>query len=239
MHKKQSVNKYIPSLITLTGLFFGFAAIAKADFTISALLILLSFICDGLDGFVARLLNAQSEFGKQLDSLSDIVCFGVAPAYLYYLSAPDDSILCMIAPAFIVLAGAARLARFNVLPSKTYFRGLPIPANAFFFAGIVLAIQNGNDLFINAFDNKIIFIITPIVVSFLMVTDKIRMFGTKTIDKNSTNFIFPLLVVVLFIVFWFYFSWAAFSLTIVSYIVLSIFYTIKSIRAEATFNDLR
>ncbi|MBK6784843.1 MAG: CDP-alcohol phosphatidyltransferase family protein [Saprospiraceae bacterium] len=60
------MNKYIPSIITLTGLFCGFMAIARADYAISPLLIIISFVCDGLDGFVARLLNTSSEIGKQL-----------------------------------------------------------------------------------------------------------------------------------------------------------------------------
>lgn len=219
------VNKHLPSIITLTGLFCGFMAIARADYTISPLLIIISFVCDGLDGFVARLLNTTSEIGKQLDSLSDIVSFGVAPAYLYYLMAPDDSYICMVVPSLIVIAGAFRLARFNVLEPVKYFRGLPIPSAAFFFVGIVLAIDNENELIIQVFDNKTVYIITPIIISLLMVTSKIRMFGPKTVTNQFKDYIFPVLVFIIFWAFWFLFDWAAFSLTILAYVLLSLVYT--------------
>ena len=219
------VNKYIPSLITLTGLFCGFMAIARADYTISPLLILISFVCDGLDGFVARLLNTESEIGKQLDSLSDIVSFGVAPAYLYYLMAPDDSYICMAVPSLVVVAGAFRLARYNVMEKVNYFRGLPIPSAAFFFVGIVLAIDNENEMLINLFDNKTVYIITPILISYLMVTSKIKMFGPKSITSSFRDYIFPVLAVIFFVVCWIFYDWAALAMTILFYVLLSIGYT--------------
>ena len=219
------MNKYIPSLITLTGLFCGFMAIARADYTISPLLILISFVCDGLDGFVARLLNTESEIGKQLDSLSDIVSFGVAPAYLYYLMAPDDSYICMAVPSLVVVAGAFRLARYNVMEKVNYFRGLPIPSAAFFFVGIVLAIDNENEMLINLFDNKTVYIITPILISYLMVTSKIKMFGPKSITSSFRDYIFPVLAVIFFVVCWIFYDWAALAMTILFYVLLSIGYT--------------
>lgn len=219
------VNKYIPSLITLTGLFCGFMAIARADYTISPLLILISFVCDGLDGFVARLLNTESEIGKQLDSLSDIVSFGVAPAYLYYLMAPDDSYICMAVPSLVVVAGAFRLARYNVMEKVNYFRGLPIPSAAFFFVGIVLAIDNENEMLINLFDNKTVYVITPILISYLMVTSQIKMFGPKSITSSFRDYIFPVLAVIFFIICWIFYDWAALAFTILFYVILSIGYT--------------
>ena len=226
------VNKYIPSIITLTGLFCGFMAIARADYAISPLLIIISFVCDGLDGFVARLLNTSSEIGKQLDSLSDIVCFGVAPAYLYYLMAPDDSYLCMVVPSVIVLAGAFRLARYNVLTPVNYFRGLPIPSAAFFFVGIVLAVDNENELIITYFDNKFLYLITPVIISLLMVTSKIRMFGPKSVTSKFKDYIFPVLTLIIFIISWFLIDWAAWSFTILCYVVLSIIYTFMNQKVE-------
>ncbi len=219
------VNKYIPSLITLTGLFCGFMAIARADYTISPLLILISFACDGLDGFVARLLNTESEIGKQLDSLSDIVSFGVAPAYLYYLMAPDDSYICMAVPSLVVVAGAFRLARYNVMEKVNYFRGLPIPSAAFFFVGIVLAIDNENEMLINLFDNKTIYVLTPILISYLMVTSDIKMFGPKSVTSSFRDYIFPVLAVIFFIICWIFYDWAALAFTILFYVILSIGYT--------------
>ncbi|MFZ1702782.1 MAG: CDP-diacylglycerol--serine O-phosphatidyltransferase [Saprospiraceae bacterium] len=230
------MNKYIPSFITLTGLFCGFMAIARADFTISPLLILIAFVCDGLDGFVARLLNTTSELGKQLDSLSDIVSFGVAPAYLYYLLAPDDSYLCMVVPAFIVIAGAFRLARYNVLEKVDYFRGLPIPAAAFFFVGIVLAIDNENEIIISIFDNKTVYLVTPLMISLLMVSSNIRMFGPKSMTPKIADSIFPILTLLTFIVLWFTVDWAAFAFTIMFYILTSIVYTFLN-RTDLSIKD--
>jgi CDP-diacylglycerol--serine O-phosphatidyltransferase len=200
-------------------------AIARADYTISPLLILISFVCDGLDGFVARLLNTESEIGKQLDSLSDIVSFGVAPAYLYYLMAPDDSYICMAVPSLVVVAGAFRLARYNVMEKVNYFRGLPIPSAAFFFVGIVLAIDNENEMLINLFDNKTVYVITPILISYLMVTSQIKMFGPKSITSSFRDYIFPVLAVIFFIICWIFYDWAALAFTILFYVILSIGYT--------------
>lgn len=200
-------------------------AIARADYTISPLLILISFACDGLDGFVARLLNTESEIGKQLDSLSDIVSFGVAPAYLYYLMAPDDSYICMAVPSLVVVAGAFRLARYNVMEKVNYFRGLPIPSAAFFFVGIVLAIDNENEMLINLFDNKTIYVLTPILISYLMVTSDIKMFGPKSVTSSFRDYIFPVLAVIFFIICWIFYDWAALAFTILFYVILSIGYT--------------
>lgn len=200
-------------------------AIARADYTISPLLILISFVCDGLDGFVARLLNTESEIGKQLDSLSDIVSFGVAPAYLYYLMAPDDSYICMAVPSLVVVAGAFRLARYNVMAKVNYFRGLPIPSAAFFFVGIVLAIDNENEMLINLFDNKTVYVLTPVLISYLMVTSRIKMFGPKSVTSSFRDYIFPVLALVFFIVCWVFYDWAALAFTILFYVILSIGYT--------------
>ncbi|MCC2683574.1 MAG: CDP-diacylglycerol--serine O-phosphatidyltransferase, partial [Paenibacillaceae bacterium] len=86
---------------------------------------------DGLDGRVARALNAQSEFGKELDSLSDVISFGVAPAFIMYVVAFSDvnPALAWIVTAIFPICGALRLARFNVVAGVPgYFIGLPIPA---------------------------------------------------------------------------------------------------------------
>jgi CDP-diacylglycerol--serine O-phosphatidyltransferase len=137
----------IPSLITIIGLFCGFLALIsamKGNFTYAIKCIALSFILDGLDGRVARKLNATSDFGKEIDSLSDIVAFGVAPAVLLYnwgLSRVADEFGILIAFLFVA-CGALRLARFNIIQSdsgKKHFDGLPIPAAAATVAVFVLA----------------------------------------------------------------------------------------------------
>ncbi|GBG07816.1 CDP-diacylglycerol--serine O-phosphatidyltransferase [Paenibacillus agaridevorans] len=103
----------------------------------AAMMVLIAMLLDGVDGRVARALNAQSEFGKELDSLSDVISFGVAPAFIMYVVAFQDlsPALAWTVTAIFPICGALRLARFNVITSSAgYFIGLPIPA-----AGGVLA----------------------------------------------------------------------------------------------------
>ncbi|MFZ5591898.1 MAG: CDP-diacylglycerol--serine O-phosphatidyltransferase, partial [Bacillota bacterium] len=103
---------------------------------LSALMILLAAVLDGLDGRVARRLGIASEFGKELDSLADLVSFGVAPAMLFYgLGLGELGWPGLLGVLLFVLCGALRLARFNVLNIKTYFLGIPIT-----FAGSLVAL---------------------------------------------------------------------------------------------------
>lgn len=128
------ITKSIPSLFTIGNLFLGIISIMLAfhdDYNLAALMIIIAMLLDGLDGRVARALNAQSEFGKELDSLSDVISFGVAPAFIMYAVAFTDSnpVLACIVTAIFPICGALRLARFNVKDGiPGYFIGLPIPA---------------------------------------------------------------------------------------------------------------
>jgi len=143
----------LPNFFTLAALFSGFYAVIAAmngDFTTASVAIFIAMILDSLDGRVARLINAQSAFGAELDSLSDIVCFGVAPAlmiykldisYLHNIHWGKVAWLC----SFIYMGCVAlRLARFNIQTdeaptafSKRYFSGLPCPAPAGLLAALV------------------------------------------------------------------------------------------------------
>ncbi len=126
----------LPNLFTTAGLFFGFYAIVhatKGQFEHAAIGILVAMIMDGLDGRVARMTNTTSEFGKEYDSLADVVAFGLAPAMVIYewslLVSGKVGWLC----AFIyVSATALRLARFNTQEArdKRFFQGMPCPAAA-------------------------------------------------------------------------------------------------------------
>ena len=127
------MKKIIPNALTAFNLVLGMFAIfsmLQQNFTIAALLIFSALIVDGLDGRVARYYGASSEFGKELDSLCDLVSFGVAPALLAYLFALHEfGILGGLVAAAFATCGALRLARFNVNTDivKGYFMGLPIP----------------------------------------------------------------------------------------------------------------
>ncbi|MBM7867291.1 CDP-diacylglycerol--serine O-phosphatidyltransferase [Heliobacterium gestii] len=121
----------IPNAFTLTNLLLGILSIVYTmdqNYMMSAIMILLAAVLDGMDGRVARKLEVSSAFGKELDSLSDLVSFGVAPAILVYaahLEEPYHYVGLAIAIVF-ALCGAVRLARFNVLNITTHFLGIPI-----------------------------------------------------------------------------------------------------------------
>jgi CDP-diacylglycerol---serine O-phosphatidyltransferase len=136
----------VPATITSIGLLAGFYSLISsvdAHFEFAAVLIMVAFVCDGLDGRVARLSRTSSQFGVEYDSLSDIVAFGVAPAGLAYSWAlrPLGAVAIVISGLFVVAAGL-RLARFNIqtgTTDKRRFTGLPVPGAAAMIAGIVLA----------------------------------------------------------------------------------------------------
>ena len=127
----------LPNAITLAALFSGFYGIVMAmngRFEVACIAIFCAAVLDSLDGRVARMTNAQSAFGEQMDSLCDMVSFGAAPALIVYIWALKDMGKAGWIPAFVYIAGAAlRLARFNVnigVVDKRYFQGLPSPAAA-------------------------------------------------------------------------------------------------------------
>lgn len=135
----------LPNLFTTASLFTGFLGLTlavKGQFEACALCILVSCVFDGLDGKVARLTGTTSEFGVQLDSLADLVAFGVTPAFMAYLWQLQQFNRLGLTAAFLMIAcGALRLARFNVqakTSSKKFFVGLPIPAAGCTLATLVL-----------------------------------------------------------------------------------------------------
>jgi CDP-diacylglycerol--serine O-phosphatidyltransferase len=152
----------LPNLFTTAALFAGFYAIVQAmggRYEQAAIAIFVAMVLDGLDGRIARLTRTQSAFGAELDSLSDMVSFGVAPALVVYHWALSDFALSrtvtLLGPwltarlgwiaAFVYCACAAlRLARFNTtldVVDKRFFQGLPSPAAASLIAGLVWAIE--------------------------------------------------------------------------------------------------
>ena len=150
-------NIILPNVITILGLFCGVYSIMLSvgsmniqgdNFVFAAYLLILAAFFDGIDGKVARIVNGTSDFGVQLDSLCDMVSFGVAPAILVYeWLLKGFGRLGIVAAFFFIASGALRLARFNVQSGKisnVYFVGLPIPAAAAFIATSVLFINELN-----------------------------------------------------------------------------------------------
>ena len=134
------LKKAVPNLFTIGNLLSGVFSISfnmSGLFQIGALFIFLSAILDLLDGRIARKLKVNSEFGVELDSLADIVSFGVAPALLFH-SISSPSILTSIAFILFPTMGALRLAKFSVKPTIGYFLGIPIPAAGLPLAGMGL-----------------------------------------------------------------------------------------------------
>jgi CDP-diacylglycerol--serine O-phosphatidyltransferase len=135
---------FLPNFVTTIGLFFGFNSLhfsLMGKFYMAAVMIFLAAFIDAIDGRIARATNSTSAFGKEYDSLSDVICFGVAPAIMIYLwELKDYGRLGFLACFLFVACGALRLARFNtdISSDNTKFTGLPIPVAAAAIASLVL-----------------------------------------------------------------------------------------------------
>ncbi len=136
---------FLPNTFTALNMACGFFSIIlgwRGDFNTAALLLVLGAAFDSVDGRVARMTGTQSAFGEQFDSISDVVSFGAAPAFLVYNKFFSDMGRIGLVTSFIfLLCGALRLARFNAnidRVSSDFFQGLPIPSGALSMIGIVL-----------------------------------------------------------------------------------------------------
>ncbi|MCU0462042.1 MAG: CDP-diacylglycerol--serine O-phosphatidyltransferase [Bacteroidales bacterium] len=182
------MKKHIPNFITSLNLASGFIAVIFAfngEIVTASWLILAAMIFDFLDGLSARLLKAYSDIGKELDSLADLVSFGVAPAVIIYELLTDSS---GTIPAFITLfpvimpvCAALRLAKFNIDTTQiTSFKGLPTPANALAVISLIIAGNYSDNKIVNAFTGSAAaLIIFTIIISLLMVT-RIPLLSLKT-----------------------------------------------------------
>ena len=167
----------VPSFFTLMNLLCGFLALTQVlegAFVMACWLIVLAGFFDLMDGMMARLTDADSPFGVQLDSLSDVVSFGVAPAFLVYAYALDASgPLGMIVSALPALCGSVRLARYNVnkeTDDKEGFEGLPIPGQAVAIVALILAAENSAWGAYLALDSLQVLLPIVVVLSGLMVS---------------------------------------------------------------------
>jgi CDP-diacylglycerol---serine O-phosphatidyltransferase len=158
--KAQTAN-----VLTLTNLTFGgFAIITSINnqLNLSLLLIFIAALIDRFDGMVARKLNIESELGGQLDSMSDIISFGVAPAILMYLGVLNDfSFPGMFFTIFYIGCGAFRLARFNISENNGYFTGLPITVAGCLLTLSYLAIP---------YSPQQVFLFITLILSLLMIS---------------------------------------------------------------------
>ncbi len=245
--------KQIPNLFTLLNLVFGCLAVILILQTGETLVmqdqgewvaqlpekiwwgsicIFIAAIIDFLDGFVARLFKATSAMGAQLDSLADVVSFGVAPGMIMYqllrisfISEPtglDTSIWWLMPALLIPCAGAYRLARFNTenIPSHT-FQGVPIPAAGLLIASLpFILLYNYFDL-VPVLLNKWLLYGTIMVISYLMVSRLPLMsfkFSSFSIKENLPRYILALLAIVSIILL----HWLAVPVVFILYIILSL-----------------
>lgn len=251
--------KQIPNLFTLINLVFGCIAIVftlqngisiagegdgatwidiPEKIWLASLFIGLAAVVDYLDGFVARLFNATSEMGKQLDSLADVVSFGVAPGMILYqflrlsfakeTNSLDTSVIWLV-PAFLVpCAGAWRLARFNLDTSQSYhFKGLPIPAAGIFVASLPLIYWNVNEAWVQELLlNKWFLYAVIAALSWLMVSTlplmalKFKDYGIK---NNWTKYVLVLVAIVAFLLL----KWLAVPVIVLAYLLLSLLFQNK------------
>ena len=163
----------LPNACTAANLFFGMLSIIstyEGDFFWASVFILLALIADGMDGRVARALNAASELGKEMDSLCDLGSFGVAPAFLAYAFCMNNyGTLGKAAAIIFALCGMWRLARFNVNTNVVhgFFMGLAIPAGGCIIATTTLLFLSMN---IHPEQFGLVYPITVIIVAYLMVS---------------------------------------------------------------------
>lgn len=145
MSEQKKIAYFLPNIFTALNLACGFVSIIfswKGEFYLAAMILVLGSFFDMVDGRVARMTGTQSSFGEQFDSLSDLISFGMAPAFMVYNAFfISYGRLGVIASFTFLLAGALRLARFNANLEKVssdYFQGLPIPSGAWAIIGYVL-----------------------------------------------------------------------------------------------------
>jgi CDP-diacylglycerol--serine O-phosphatidyltransferase len=226
------MKKYIPNLLTCCNAFLGALSVVfalKGFLETAVLLILGAAFFDFLDGFAARLLNAKSAIGKDLDSLADVISFGLAPAAILYMwmdfcftNLPPDfqSFPFTLLPYFafiIVPFSAYRLAKFNNDKRQEHeFHGLATPANAFFIAFLPFAADN-----LHILNNFWVLLGLMLVFSILLVSE-LPMFSLKFVNysfkKNWIRYLFLFLSAFLLIAF----QLAAFPLIILLYIFISL-----------------
>ncbi|MEO9022498.1 MAG: CDP-alcohol phosphatidyltransferase family protein [Ginsengibacter sp.] len=254
-NSSMGIKGAIPNILTLFNLFFGCMAIVFALQTDSVIIylndqfnssfnipeklawasvcIIIAALIDFFDGFVARLLNVTNELGKQLDSLSDVVSFGVAPAVILYQllrfsfardsNGLDASIIWFV-PAFILACAAAyRLAKFNLDTDQQYsFKGVPVPAVGLLIASFPLILHFN---FINSVNtlivNKWFLYAAIIVLSYLMVS-RHRIMSLKFPDFTVKNNMPKIILLVIAIVAALFLRWIAVPVIFIVYIIMSL-----------------
>lgn len=234
----KSLKSYIPNTITCLNLLSGCAAVffafnlgmetgSLSPMSWAFIFIGAAAVFDFCDGLSARLLHAYSPVGKELDSLSDLVSFGLAPAFLVMnsMQAYGASVWVSAIALFIAVMGALRLAKFNVdTRQATSFIGLPILANAIFWIGALAWIDS------HAYPGDIVMALLIVAISLLMVSE-LRMFSLKFANLSWRGNVRRYVVLAAAVFFVITEGISGFAWTIVLYILISLFG--KKAEAEA------
>lgn len=225
------MKKHIPNFLTLSNLLGGSIAIIltlEGYVHLAPWFLLASALFDFLDGMVARALGVSGELGLQLDSLADMVSFGLAPSiivYHYWVQHISHPVFKFF-PLILAAGACYRLAKFNIDKEQSeFFKGIPTPAmTLFFITQPILEIHN-NGLF-NTLNNAYVLAACIIGFTILMnVNTPLLSFKIKTFDFSQEN-IFRLLLVLGTIILFVFFQWLAISLGILLYVALSLIWNI-------------
>ncbi|MBV9573826.1 MAG: CDP-diacylglycerol--serine O-phosphatidyltransferase [Acidobacteriales bacterium] len=241
----------LPSLSTTANIAAGYYALLQttaepAHFDNAAIAIGFAVMFDGLDGFIARMTNTSSDFGRELDSLADVITFGVAPAMLAWMwgfhglrvisSSPQliakITQLGAIASFLFLIAGASRLARFNITsnpqpsnpgrPGKKYFVGMPIPAGA----GVIAAVVHFSGDPLVWWGTAVTWLLILCTTAYLMVS-RWRFYSFKGIDfRSRQRFQLIILLALLFAAIW-YFSRPVLFVIALLYMFSGIFWRLQ------------
>ena len=234
-------TKHIPNFITLCNLAIGVLAVFMAlenQLLFASWMILIAALLDFLDGFLARILNAASEIGKQLDSFADLISFGMAPAAIgfklmefsirgdiFHGGIQDTSLperLLLFSPILLVLFAAMRLAEFNIAEDRSGFRGLATPAVAIFIAGLNMSLIRVLNTPVADFILQPLVLLSIIVFISLLMISRIPMFALKFRDfrwsGNQIRYVFLAVSCILLIIL----QEIALPVIIMVYLLLSI-----------------
>ena len=242
------IRKHIPNFITCLNIVSGSVAVVlaiKGQLSLAVLFIFAAAIFDFLDGMAARLLKAYSPMGKELDSLADMISFGLAPGVLMmvmleyslfglnvragsYSSLSVGEIVCIASSLLIPVGSALRLAKFNIDTRQSdSFIGLPTPANAIFIASLALITEHGQYVIIDNFIAQPWVLISITFGMSLLLVSELPMFSLKfkslKLNGNEVRFLFLTLSAALVISLSIY----GIAASILIFILISLFLKLK------------
>ena len=237
---KKSARMILPNMLTLIGVCIGLTSIRFAfsgEFEMAIIAIMFAALIDGLDGRIARLINATSKVGKELDSLTDMISFGVAPAFIMYFWILNSLgrlgwLLCLV----YVICVALRLARFNINSNQepswkdNFFEGVPSPSGGILVLSPLIIYLSG---FSYVEINYQILVPAVFVVTSILLISKFPTYSFKKIVIPRKTTIFLLFGIVLFFGLLLIYPFKAISVSVVVYLLLlpiSFFHYLKSKR---------